>query len=93
MRSASGGLNVMIVNKDLVQSLTITIETSQPIHTATLQTLTGSNLAATTGVMIQGATVNLDGSFAPLNPATLTPAGSKTTCYVAALSAGLVSIT
>jgi hypothetical protein len=93
VRSASGGLNVMIVNKDLLQNLTITLETNQPIQTATLQTMTGADLAATTGVMIQGATVNPDGSFAPVNPGTLTPAGSKTTCYIAALSAGLISIT
>jgi len=41
VRSAGGGLHVMIVNKDLLQNLTITIETNQPVQSATLQTMTG----------------------------------------------------
>ena len=35
--------------------------------------MTGSSLAATSGVTIQGATVNKDGSFSPVSPDTLTP--------------------
>ncbi len=55
--------------------------------------MTGSNLAATSGVTIQGAIVNKDGSFSPASPDTLTPAGTRTTCYIPALSAALISIT
>jgi hypothetical protein len=93
VRSASGGLNVVLVNKDPLQNLTITIETNQSIQTATLQLMTGASLAATTGVAIQGATVNKDGSFAPASPDTLTPSGTQTTCSVPALSAALITIT
>ncbi|HET6216269.1 MAG TPA: hypothetical protein VFE27_04560, partial [Acidobacteriaceae bacterium] len=72
LRTASGGLNVMLVNKDTLQNLTLTIQTDQRIETATAQTMTGPSLSATSGVTIQGATVNKDGSFAPASPVTLT---------------------
>src|SRR5665811_771250 len=54
VRTASGGLNLIVVNKDELQNLTLTIQTSQSIQTATLQSMTGSSLAATSGVTIQG---------------------------------------
>ena len=60
MRSASGALNVVVVNKDTLQNLTLTIATSQNIQSATQQAMTGASLAATSGVTIQGATVNID---------------------------------
>jgi hypothetical protein len=93
LKTASGGLNLILVNKDALRNLTITIETLKSIQTATVQTMDGPSLAATSGVTIQGATVNKDGSFAPANPDTLTPAGTQTTCYIPALSAALISIT
>ena len=93
VRKASGGVNLMVVNKDTLQNLTLTIETNQTIQAASQQTMTGSSLAATSGVTIQGATVNKDGSFSPVSPDTLTPAGTRTTCYIPALSAALISIT
>jgi len=82
-----------VVNKDTLQNLTLTIETNQNIQLATLQTMTGASLAATSGVTIQGATVNPDGTFFPAVPGTLTPAGTQTTCFIPALTAALISIT
>jgi hypothetical protein len=93
VRTASGGLNLMLVNKDPLQNLTLTIQTDRPIETATAQTMTGPNLSATSGVTIQGATVGKDGSFAPASPVTLTASSSHTTCYIPALSATLICIT
>jgi hypothetical protein len=93
VRTASGGLNLVVVNKDTLQNLTLTIATNQNIQSATLQTMTGASLAATSGVTIQGATVNPDGSFFPASPGTLTPAGTLTTCFIPALTAALISIT
>ncbi len=53
---------------------------------------TAPDLSATSGVTIQGAAVNPDGTFSP-NPAyTLPLSGSQLTCYVAALSAALIQI-
>jgi len=92
VRSASGGLNVILVNNDTL-NLTLAIDTNQNIRTATLQIMTGPGLAATSGVTIQGATVNRDGSFAPAKPGKLPLTGTQTTCSIPALSAGLISIT
>jgi hypothetical protein len=93
VKTASGGLNLVVVNKDTVQNMTLTIATNQNIQSATLQTMTGASLAATSGVTIQGATVNPDGSFFPASADTLTPAGTQTTCFIPALTAALISIT
>jgi hypothetical protein len=92
VKSASGGPNVMMVNKE-TQNLTLAVETNQNIRTATLQIMTGSGLAATSGVTIQGATVDNDGSFAPATPDDLPLTGTQTTCSIPALSAGLITIT
>jgi hypothetical protein len=92
VRSASGGLNVIVVNKE-TQNLTLALETNRSIRAATLQLMTGPGLAATSGVTIQGATVNKDGSFAPAKPGNLRLDGTQTTCSIPALSAGLISIT
>jgi hypothetical protein len=93
VRTASGGLNLMVVNKDAVQNLSLTIEAGQKIGTATLQMMTGGSLAATSGVTIQKAAVNPDGTFAPASPETLISSASLTTCYIPALSAALISLT
>jgi hypothetical protein len=93
VKTTGGGLNLILVNKDELQNLTITIETNQNIETATLQRMMGPSLAATSGVTIQGATVNTDGSFDPVEPETFTPAGTRATCYIPKLSAALIKIT
>jgi hypothetical protein len=93
VRTSSGGLNLILVNKDLLQGLTLTIQANQTIHTASMQIMTGPGLAANSGVTIQGATMNNDGSFAPASAGTLTPVGGQTTCFIPSLSAALISIT
>jgi hypothetical protein len=92
VKAANGNLNLVVVNKDTVQTLTLTVETEQNIQTATMQIMTGPSLAALSGVTIQGATVNSDGSFAPATPGVLTSTGAQTTCSIPALSAGLITI-
>ena len=93
VRIPSGGLNIILVNKDTRQNLTLTIQANQTIQSASLQLMTGASLAALSGVTIQGATMNKDGTFAPASPGTLTPAAGQTTCFLPALSAALISIT
>jgi hypothetical protein len=93
VRTPSGGLNVVVVNKDALQNLTLTIATNQNIHSATMQTMTGASLAATSGVTIQGATVNIAGLFTPVGDDTLTPEGARVTCFIPALTAVLIRIT
>jgi hypothetical protein len=92
VRTASGGLKIMLVNKDPRQNLLINIQANQRVETASLQTMTGASLSATSGVTIQGAEVNNDGSFAPASPTALIPSATRTNCYVPPLSAVLISI-
>jgi hypothetical protein len=93
LKTPSGGLNLMLVNKDALRNLTLTIQANQHIETATAQTMTGPSLSALSGITIQGATISKDGSFAPASPVTLTTSASRTICYIPALSATLVCIT
>jgi hypothetical protein len=53
---------------------------------------TARDLSATSGITIQGASVNLVGTFSPAPAYTLKPQGSQLTCYVPALSAVLIRI-
>jgi hypothetical protein len=92
LQTAHGGLNVVLVNKDRAQSLEITIQANRSVHTATIQTMTGPGLTATSGVTIQNATVGNDGSFSPAAPATLATQGSQVSCSIPVLSAALISI-
>jgi len=92
LKSAGGGLNLIVVNKDPEQTLQLTIQSNQNVRTANLQTMTGASLAATSGVAIQGATVESDGSFAPAAPATLAVENSQISCSIGALSAALITL-
>jgi hypothetical protein len=100
VKSSSSGLNVVIVNKDLAQNLQVAVSLPQRVSTATLVAMTqlssgamAPSLSATSGVMIQGATVAVDGTFTPGAAYTLQPSGTQVTCYVPALSAVLVQLT
>lgn len=97
VKTSSGALNIVVVNKDSTNNLTLTTQLPQSATTATLlemtqltQGATGPSLSATSGVTIQGATVNNDGSFSPGAAYTLGLSGNQLTCYVPALSAILI---
>ena len=93
VRPASGGLNILLVNKDSTQNVQVGISCGQSVKQASLLEMTGPSLAATTGVVIQGATVNVDGSFVPgggWSPTRII--GESITCYVPALSAVLLQV-
>jgi hypothetical protein len=99
VKTASAGLNIIVVNKDLTQNLQLTTQLPQGANSATLLAMTqftsgatGPDLTAISGVTIQGASVNPDGTFTPLAPYTLSPDGTQLTCYVPALSAILIQI-
>src|SRR5579859_289563 len=57
IQTPSGGLNIILVNKDTVQNLILTIRANQPVNSASMQTMAGPGLAALSGVTIQGATM------------------------------------
>jgi hypothetical protein len=91
VKAADGTLNLLIVNKDSTQNLSLSIDCGQPVMSASLMMMTGPGLDATTGVAIQGASIGLDGSFAPQPVWTVPVSGSTVTCYVNALSAALIT--
>ena len=100
VKSAGGGLNIVVVNKDLTQNLVLTTTLPQSATSATLLQLTqlsagasAPSLTATSSVMIQGAQVGTDGSFAPASAYTLLANGTQLQCYVPALSAVLIQVT
>lgn len=96
---SNSGLKLVIVNKDSTQNLRLTARLPQPAASAQLLQMTqlssgasGPDLMATSGVTIQGANVDADGSFTPGTPYVLNPNGTSLSCYVPALSAALIQI-
>jgi hypothetical protein len=99
VQTSSGSLNLIVVNKDSTQNLQLSAQLPQSASSAILLAMTqlssgatAPDLSATSGVTIQGASVNLDGTFAPSAAYTLSPSGSQLTCYVPALSAVLIQV-
>jgi hypothetical protein len=99
VKTASGGLNVVMVNKDSTQNLQVSMTLPQNVTTATLLAMTqltsgasGPDLSATAGVTIQGASVQVDGTFSPAAAYTLTASGTQVSCYVPALSAVMIQV-
>ncbi len=86
------GTNVVIVNKDATQNLEVAITLPHSVQTATLMQMTGPALDATSGVAIQGAAVNPDGSFAPGAAYALAFSGRRIAAYVNAASAVLIQV-
>jgi hypothetical protein len=96
VRTASGGLNVVIVNKEVYQSLKITIDCGIQVQGASLIELRGPSLSALTGQTLQGATIGTDGSLVESGPwvayAAENISSSYVTCYVPAIAAILLQI-
>jgi hypothetical protein len=96
----ASGLNLIIVNKDPTQNLSVAINLPQTVSSAELLELSqlssgasGPSLTATDGVTIQGASIGLGGSFAPAASYGLSFSGAQVSCYVPALSAVLIKTT
>jgi hypothetical protein len=99
VEAPTGDLNLVIVNKDQLQNLQLTVQLPQPAESAALTAMTqlsegaaSPDLTAIQGVTIQGASVNLGSTFSPAAGYTITPNGSQLNCYVPALSAVLIQI-
>jgi hypothetical protein len=99
VKTSSGALNVIVVNKDSAQNLQLTVQLPRSASSATLLEMTqlasgasGPSLSATSGVTIQGASVGTNGSWAPGAAYTLSASGTEITCYVPYLSAVLIQI-
>jgi hypothetical protein len=100
VKTGSGSLNVVAINKDSAQNLKLTITLPQSVNSATLLQMTqltsgasGPSISATSGVTIQGASVGTNGSFTPGSAYVLDASGSTFTCYVPYYSAVLIQVT
>jgi hypothetical protein len=97
VNNSNGGWNIVVVNKDATQNLQLSTSLPKSVSTATLMTMTqlsegatGPSLSATSGVMIQGASINRNGDFAPATAESLPAGSSQIECYVPPLSAVLI---
>jgi uncharacterized protein (TIGR03437 family) len=87
IQAANGVLSIIINNKD-VQTLNVTLQLPPSAQSATLMQMSGPALDATTGIAIQGATIQPDGGFAPGSSLAL----STLACSVSPLSVALVQV-
>ncbi len=99
VKTATGGLNLVIVNKDATQNLDLSVLLPQVAKTATVMAMTqlssdsaGPSLTATDGITIQGGAVDASGNFSPSTPYNLSANSSQLSCYVPALSAVLIQV-
>lgn len=93
VQTSSGGVNILLGNKDSTQDVQLRIACGQSVKKATLLEMAAPGLSATSGVTIQGVSVNADGSFTPGAPyAAPEINGEVVTCYLPALSAVLLQI-
>ncbi len=87
IQAANGVLSIIINNKD-VQTLNVTLQLPPSAQAATMMQMTGPALDATTGITIQGSTIQQDGGFAPGSSLAL----STLACSVSPLSVALVQV-
>ena len=97
IKAMNGALNIIINNKDQVQTLNVAIQLPagqipQAAQSAQLIQMTGPSLDATTGIAIQGSAIQANGTFSP-GPATmLLTSGQSVSCYVSPMTAVLIQI-
>jgi hypothetical protein len=92
VQASDGSLRLVVVNKDATQNLNLSIDCGRTVSSAALMAMTGPSLTATTGVLIQGASVGADGSFQPQAAYDLSVSGSHVSCYVGVLSAVMIRV-
>lgn len=90
----AAGKSVVIVNKDSLENLNLTLTFPGAVNTASAIVMTGPSLTALTGVEIQGATMGVDGSLTPGTAYALPiTGGSSVQVYAPPLTAVLVKVT
>lgn len=90
VEGADRSTSVVVLNKDAVHSCYVTVELGAPANTARLTTMTAPSLESTTGVLLGGAPIGLDGSWMPVGIRTLPISGGMLAFTVPAASALLV---
>ena len=100
VQNATGGLSLLVVNKDTAQNLNLSITLPTAMTSATLLGLTQlsagatlPNLAALSGVTLQSSSIAIDGSLSLGTAYDLTVTGQQLSCYVPFSSAVLIQLT
>ncbi|WLT31901.1 hypothetical protein [Geothrix sp. PMB-07] len=88
----SGSTNLVIVNKDRTQAASVTASLGASASTASLTTLSGPSLDSPTGILLNGAPIGADGSWAPASTSSQPVTGTTLKLLVAPASAVLVSL-
>ncbi len=91
-KAADGTMYVSILNKELQTDVAVTLQTGTSARSVTLSSLTASNLNATSGLVLQGYTLNPDGSMLTSTLQSYSVGQSGITINVPAASAMLVII-
>jgi hypothetical protein len=91
-KTTDGTIYVSVLNKEPQTDVAVTLQTGTSVRSVTLSSLTASNLNATTGLVLQGYTLNPDGSIMTSSLQSYTTAESGITVNIAASSAMLVII-
>ena len=92
VRVSKDELRVVIVNKDRTRNIQVSIDCGRSVHSASLLAMRATGLDSTTGVTIQRAAVQRDGTFSPEGTVPLPVADSRITCHVDALNCALISV-
>jgi hypothetical protein len=87
---SDGATALVLVNRDRTRSAEVSADLGVTISSATVTSLTGPSVDATTGQLLQGSPIAADGSFAPAPAPTVTASGMVVRLTVAAGSAALV---
>jgi Glycosyl hydrolase family 79, N-terminal domain len=91
-KTADGTMYVSILNKELQTDVAVTLQSGTSAHSVTLSSLTASNLNATGGLVLQGYTLNPDGTIMTGSLQSYSVGQSGMTINVPAASAMLVII-
>jgi hypothetical protein len=92
VRVAEDQLRIVVLNKQRLGALQVSIDCRRLLRAAHLIVMTGPGLDATHGITLQGGAIGRDGVFAPGSAPPLPTSGTWTTCYVNALSCALIEV-
>jgi hypothetical protein len=91
VRTSTGQLNVVLINKTPDTDVTTTVNTTASFTKGTYITLKASSLSAKTGITLGGASIGSGGGWAPSSTQSLTVSGAKSTVSVPAGSALVIN--
>ena len=91
VKTTSGDLNVLLINKDLHQAASVHIDVAQDFTQASAIRLSASSVTATTGITLGGSAVASNGSWSPKTIEPVTLNGANATVTVPAVSAVIIT--